>query len=505
MISSLLKRPFFVLLMGIGSLAMIVPAVHALVLDNHAVSRSFVYSSLLFFVLTLLICLATAGYKNSLARGYLVSLLAAFLVLPVMLAVPMYESVSGMSFLEAWFESVSSLTTTGATLYDNPNDLPRSVHLWRAMLGWLGGLLVWVSAIAILAPLNIGGFEVHATGGGTARDKTYAQVGRLSDPSERLARYGAKLIPLYTALTAVLWLGLTAAGEDAFVALCHAMSVMATSGISPVGGIVFSPSGFVGEFVILLFFALALSRVSFSRGLSGLKMKPLHKDSEFKLAIILIVLLVMVLFVRHGLVTFENDAQNDVRSAARAVWGALFTITSFLTTTGFESADWTATRNWSGLGTPGLMLVGLSLIGGGVATTAGGIKLLRVYALWKHGQREIERLVHPSSVGGAGKEARQIRRQGAQIAWIFFMLFTISIAAVMVLLALTGVQFETAMVLAVAALSTTGPLASIAAETPISYAGIPDFAKIVLALAMVLGRLEALAIIALLNPEFWRR
>jgi trk system potassium uptake protein TrkH len=105
---------------------------------------------------------------------------------------------------------------------------------------------------------------------------------------------------------------------------------------------------------------------------------------------------VMVLFVRHGLVTFENDAQNDVRSAARAVWGALFTITSFLTTTGFESADWTATRNWSGLGTPGLMLVGLSLIGGGVATTAGGIKLLRVYALWKHGQREIERLVHPS-------------------------------------------------------------------------------------------------------------
>lgn len=505
MISSLLKRPFFVLLMGIGSLAMIVPAVHALVLDNHAVSRSFVYSSLLFFVLTLFIGLATASYKNSLARGYLVSLLAAFLVLPVMLAVPMYESVSGMSFLEAWFESVSSLTTTGATLYDNPNDLPRSVHLWRAMLGWLGGLLVWVSAIAILAPLNIGGFEVHATGGGTARDKTYAQVGRVSDPSERLARYGAKLIPLYTALTAVLWLGLTAAGEDAFVALCHAMSVMATSGISPVGGIVFSPSGFVGEFVILLFFALALSRVSFSRDLSGLKMKPLHKDSEFKLAIILIVLLVMVLFVRHGLVAFENDAQNDVRSAARAVWGALFTITSFLTTTGFESADWTATRNWSGLGTPGLMLVGLSLIGGGVATTAGGIKLLRVYALWKHGQREIERLVHPSSVGGAGKEARQIRRQGAQIAWIFFMLFTISIAAVMVLLALTGVQFETAMVLAVAALSTTGPLASIAAETPISYAGIPDFAKIVLALAMVLGRLEALAIIALLNPEFWRR
>ena len=506
MIESLFRRPFFVILMGIGSLAMIVPAFHALALDQHAIARAFGYSGLLFFVLTLFIGLATANYKHAnVSRGYLVSLLAAFLVLPLMLAVPMYEAVPRMGYLQAWFESVSSITTTGATLYDNPRNLPQSVHLWRAIMGWLGGLLIWVAAISILAPLNIGGFEVRATGGGTARDKTYAQVGRVSDPSERLVRYGAKLVPLYGALTAALWLILVAAGEVPFVALCHAMSVLATSGISPVNGILFSPAGWVGELVIVLFLVFALSRVSFSRGLSGLEMKPLHKDSEFRLALGLIGGLVAVLFVRHGVIAFDIDATNDIGSAMRALWGALFTITSFITTTGFESADWNATRAWSGLTTPGLMLVGLSLIGGGVATTAGGIKLLRVYALWKHGQREVERLVHPSSVGGAGAEARQIRRQGAQIAWIFFMLFTISIAAVMVLIAATGVQFETAMVLAVSALSTTGPLASIAAETPISYDGVPDMAKIVLAFAMVLGRLEALAIIALLNPEFWRR
>ncbi|MDB2369031.1 TrkH family potassium uptake protein [Octadecabacter sp.] len=501
----MVDRPFFVLLMGIGSLAMIVPAAHALAIDDHFVSRAFFYSSLLFMTLTLFIGLATQGYKGTLARSYLVSLLGAFLVLPLMLAVPLYESVGGISFLDAWFESVSSITTTGATLYDNPRRLPSSVHLWRALMGWLGGLLVWVAAISILAPLNIGGFEIRATSGSSARARSYAQVGRVLDPSERLIRYGAKLIPLYSALTALLWLGLTAAGEVPFVAFCHAMSVMATSGISPVGGIIASPAGYLGEAMIFVFFAFALSRSTFSRGLSGTKMQPFHKDAEFRLAVILIGLLVLVLFVRHGIVAFEEDARNDLGSASRALWGALFTITSFLTTTGFESANWTATRNWSGLGTPGLMLVGLSLIGGGVATTAGGIKLLRVYALWKHGQREIERLVHPSSVGGAGKQARQIRRQGAQISWIFFMLFTISIAAVMLLLAFSGVQFETAMVLAVAALSTTGPLATIAAETPISYAGIPDFAKVVLAFAMALGRLEALAIIALFNPEFWRR
>ena len=108
--SNLSQRPFFVLLMGICALAMVVPAIHALSIENHAVARSFFYSALLFLLLTLFIGLATANYKSTLARGYLVSLLAAFLVLPLMLAVPMYEAVPRMSFLEAWFESVSSIT-----------------------------------------------------------------------------------------------------------------------------------------------------------------------------------------------------------------------------------------------------------------------------------------------------------------------------------------------------------------------------------------------------------
>lgn len=501
----LIRRPFFVLMMGIGSLAMIIPSIVALVQDDHSVSRAFLYSALLFFVMTLFIGFATANYKSPLMRGYLVSLLAAFLVLPLMLALPMYEAVAPMTFLEAWFEAVSSITTTGATLYDNSQSLPPSVHLWRAMMGWFGGLLMWVAAISIFAPLNIGGFEVRSLQGGPASAKRLIQIGRVSDPSARLLRFGAKLVPLYSALTVLLWLLLTAAGERPFVAICHAMSVMATSGISPVDGIIGSPTGFLGEVIIVVFFVFALSRGAFSRGLTGVQMSPLNKDKEFRMALSLIAILTIALFLRHGLFAFDESTTNDFGAGFRAMWGAIFTITSFMTTTGFESADWTTTREWSGLGTPGLILVGLSVIGGGVATTAGGVKLLRIYALWKHGQREIERLVHPSSVGGAGAAARQIRRQGAQISWIFFMIFAISIAAVMILLSLTGVQFETAMVLAVASLSTTGPLAAIGAETPISYAGIPDMGKVVLAFAMALGRLEALAIIALLNPEFWRR
>jgi len=112
--------------------------------------------------------------------------------------------------------------------------------------------------------------------------------------------------------------------------------------------------------------------------------------------------------------------------------------------------------------------------------------------------------VHPSSVGGAGASARRIRREGAYVAWIFFMLFAISIAAVMLALAASGIGFETAVVLTIASLSTTGPLAEVAGSTPIAYATLSDAAKLILVGAMVLGRLETLAIIALLNPDFWR-
>jgi trk system potassium uptake protein TrkH len=222
------------------------------------------------------------------------------------------------------------------------------------------------------------------------------------------------------------------------------------------------------------------------------------------MGIALIILATTFLFARHFVAAIDETTQTELGNSFQAIWGALFTVASFLTTTGFESADWYETTNWTRLPTPGLLLAGLALIGGGVATSAGGIKLLRVYALYRHSERELERLVHPSSVGGGGREARRIRRKGAYISWIFFMLFSLSIAAVMVLLSLTGVQFETAMVLAVSALSTTGPLAIVAAETPIAYSGIPDLAKVILAMAMVLGRLETLAIIALFNPEIWR-
>ena len=506
MYERLARVPFFVVLMGIGSIAMIGPSAFGLSLGDYTTMRVFFYGFILFGTLTIVMALATAGREpKSLARSQLLSLLAAFTVLPIMLAVPFYEAVETTTFLNAWFEMVSSLTTTGATLYDNAGRLTPALHLWRSIVGWLGGLLIWVAAISIFAPMNLGGFEVRATsvaGRGTGHGG--AQEARIMDPGERLTRFAMKLTPIYIALTVVLWGGLTLMGEYSYVALCHAMAVLSTSGITPIGGFYYAASGFWGEFLVFCFFLFAMTRLVFSKGLSGENQGSFLKDPEFRMGLMLIVLATVFLFLRHFVAAIDDTSQTQLSDSFKAIWGALFTVASFMTTTGFESADWVETTNWTGLPTPGLLLAGLALIGGGVATTAGGVKLLRVYALYRHSERELERLVHPSSIGGGGREARRIRRKGAYISWIFFMLFALSIAAVMVLLSLAGVQFETAMVLAVSALSTTGPLAVVAAETPIAYSGIPDLAKVILAMAMVLGRLETLAIIALFNPEIWR-
>ena len=130
---------------------------------------------------------------------------------------------------------------------------------------------------------------------------------------------------------------------------------------------------------------------------------------------------------------------------------------------------------------------------------------MRVYALFRHGQRELEKLIHPSSIGGQGQQARRLRREGAYFAWLFFMLFALSIAVSTAALSLMHLPFEDALVLTLAALSTTGQLADLAGAAPIRYAELDTLAKVFLAMVMVVGRLETLALLALFAPASWQR
>ncbi|WP_299741688.1 potassium transporter TrkG [uncultured Tateyamaria sp.] len=502
--ASVLRLPLFLLLIGVFSAAMLVPAVYGGIVRDLVAARAFLYAGLLGLVTFALIGLAHAGRDPRHGTlGPLLSLMSAFTILPVILAVPFYEGLRTTTFLNAYVEMVSAITTTGATMFDNPDRLNGTLHLWRSIVGWLGGLMMWVAASAILAPLNLGGFEVTARaepGRSASRD-----IGMTApEVRERLAKVSAVLIPIYAGLTMLLWVLLAAGGDAGLVALCHAMAILATSGISPVGGLGGGGSGMAGEAVMLLFMLFALSRLTFSTDTTTAESGGLVQDPEFRIGVAVVIAVPVFLFLRHFLGAFDVAAESDVADAARALWGSAFTVLSFLTTTGFASANWVDAQAWSGLETPGLLLMGLALIGGGVATTAGGVKLLRVFALYRNGVREMERLVHPSSVSSAGPRARRLQKDGAFIAWIFFMLFALTLALITILLTLTGVAFDTALVLAVSGLSTTGPLLGVATDAPIALIELNNAAKAIFTAAMVLGRLETLAIIALFTPDLWR-
>lgn len=499
------RLPLMVATAGIGALLMLVPAVYSWWVGDHDAGRPFLYGALFFGTIILFIALSvwTIGQHN-VARGLLLSMVGTFGLLPVMLALPVVEAMPGLSFRSAYLEMVSSLTTTGATVFSVPERVPDTVHLWRALVGWYGGFIMWVASIAVLAPLRIGGFELVLTSVAIGRDATLGRATMAEYPMQRIWRFCKSLAPVYGGLTLLAWLALLVAGETPFIAACHAMSVLATSGISPVQTLGDTQSGLQGEMVLFLFLFFGLSRGLFATDVPTPLGRKWYQDPELRLGLAIVLTVPVIVFSHHWLSLLEVSNVSSDLNAARGYWGGQFMTLSFLSTGGFISGDWDTARNWSGLTTPGLILLGLAMVGGGVATTAGGVKLLRVYALARHAQFELARLVHPNLTANPGTRLRRFKPEAAYVAWLYFMIFALLIAGLMVAFSLAGADFDTSLVLTVAGLSTTGQLTVVAGDVPIELGLLSGPEQMVLCVAMILGRLEALALIALLNPEFWR-
>jgi trk system potassium uptake protein TrkH len=497
---TLRRFPAFVVLVLIAAGAMVVPALHAARVGNWLIARSFLYHGLVFALLAVILGLALANRRpRNAARYHLATLLLVYAALPVVLAAPLAHLAPAIGPFGAYFEMLSSLTTTGATLFPTPSLLPESLHLWRALVGWAGGLMILVATFAVFAPLNLGGFEI-TRGGGESRLMS-RRGGTPEETAARLLRVTRAIAPVYAIFTGVLALLLIAAGDRPFVATCHAMATLSTSGISPVGGVSGPGSGLLGEVAIAVFLLAAVSHRGLSfdlrRGPPGLD------DPQVRLMLISVLGVTALLFLRSFIGAVEIDRQGNLVAAARAVWGSLFTVLSFLTTTGFESRDWLTMQLWSGLPAPGIILLGVAVMGGGIATTAGGVKLLRVYALYRHGLREMDVLIHPSSVWARGQGENAVTPRGARIAFVFLMLFLGTIALLMIALTATGLDFEAGLTLAIAGLTTTGPAIQTLGEG-LTYADLTAPARAILCVAMIVGRIEALVLIALLNPAFWR-
>ena len=491
-----------VALMGVTALAMLLPAAVGFTLREHQLARAFLYSSLLLGALTVFVHLANRSgsvVKITTAHPFFY-LSFAYVFLPVLMAVPLTEAVPGIRFIDAWFEMLSAFTTTGASVLEG--EVTRSLHLWRATVAWGGGLFLMAVAVALLAPLNVGGFELFRSQSGTIGvtpgwvemhqptriDESYDDkvLSRLADQLRVIA-------PVYVGLTLLLWVALSIAGNPPLVALMLAMSTLSTSGIAPEGAL----SGLASEMLIACILIFALSRRLWPGAQSMQQMQgPRWRDPELLLAAVILAAILVALVLRASLMSSPMGLDAHLAT----IWGHVFTSLSFLSTTGFISEVGGGVPGIFA-GAAGIVLLGLALLGGGVATTAGGLKLMRVFALAWQARREVSKLVYPDSVGGDGARLRGLRRDGAFSAWLFLMIFIFTLTALTALLTLTGMRMEDSTIFAVAALTTTGPLVQIAGPEVLHWSELGDIGKMILALGMLLGRLELL----LLLSVFWRR
>ena len=387
-----------------------------------------------------------------------------------------------MSFTDAFFESLSGLTTTGATVIVGIDNLPISILYYRQQLQWLGGMGIIVLAVAILPMLGIGGMQLY-------RAET---PGPMKDN---------KLTPRITETAKTLWyiyLGLTIAccaaywfnGMTFFDAICHSFSTVAIGGFSTHDASIGYFDNIKIEMVAVIF--MFISGINYSLHFLAWRwrsLKPYFFDSEFTtyFSLLLATSFIIVLYL------ITNNIYENTETALRQ---GIFHVVSIGTTTGFATSEFQAWPSFLPL-----LLLFLSFAGGCAGSTGGGIKVIRILLLFKQGMREIKRLIHPNAIFPIKLGNKAISDQVIDSVWGFFATYIATFTIMLLILMATGMDQVTAFSAVAACINNLGPgLGDVSAH----YGDITDTAKWVLSVAMLLGRLEIFTLLVLLSPAFWR-
>lgn len=415
--------------------------------------------------------------------GFIVVVLFWF-VFGLIGSLPLYLSHTlEASFTDALFESISALTTTGATVFIGLDDLPRSILYYRQQLQWLGGMGIIVLAVAVLPMLGIGGMQLY-------RAETPGPI-KDSKLTPRITETAKALWYIYLGLTISCALAYWLAGMTPFDALAHSFSTVAIGGFSTHDASI----GFFNNKLIEVIagFFMLLSGINFALHFSSLRshsLKPYLFDVEFRVYFFILAFasMISVLYL-HFTETFVTWGD--------ALHHGIFQTISIGTTAGFTTSDY---YNWPGF-LP-VMLLFISFVGGCAGSTGGGMKVIRVILLFKQGIREIFRLIHPSAQIPVKIGGKVMPENVSNAIWGFFALYVASFSVMMLLLMASGLDQVTAFSALAACLNNLGPgLGDVGAN----YKDINDFSKWVLCFAMLLGRLEIFTLLVILTPAFWRR
>ena len=466
------------------SITLLPPVVIDLIYQEGA-AHNFFYSYLFLLGVGFLMYFPVRNKKSDLRLrdGFVVAVLF-WLVLGIAGALPFYTyEEMDISLVDALFESISGLTTTGATVLVGLDNLPHSILFYRQELQWLGGMGIIVLAVAVMPMLGVGGMQLYKTETpGPVKDNKL---------TPRIAETAKALWYIYLGLTVTCALAYWLAGMTFFDAVAHSFSTVSNGGFSTHDGSVNYFDNWLIEWVAIVF--MLLGGINFALHFTVVRTRslwPYLRDSEFRFYAAMLI----VVFLLSTYVLYTQSILHDFPLAFRE---AIFQTVSITTTSGFVTTDYST---WP-VFIP-VLLIFSSFIGGCAGSTGGGIKVIRILLLIKQGQREVMRLIHPSAKVTVKIGKQPVKDSVIDAVWGFFAAYVALFTLMMLILMFTGLDQVTAFSAVAATMNNLGPGLG---EVSANYASLSDFNKLLLCFSMLLGRLEIFTLLVLFMPAFWRK
>jgi len=467
------------------ALAMLVPLGVSLALDDGA-QRAYDIAILATAFSGVAGYLATRGRAIELqSRDGFLFVALVWTVLPAFGALPLAAHLPDLSLTDAYFESMSGLTATGATLLSGLDALPPSINLWRCALQWLGGMGVIVLAVAVLPLLGVGGRQLlKAETPGPMKE---------TQLTPRITETAKGLWLIYAGLTVACALAYAWAGMGWLDAVMHAFTTLGLGGFSSHDASFGHWNSPLIEAVAMVFMLLAgVNFVTHFAVIHRLSLAPYRRDPEARHYLLLVagsVLLIAFMLVEHGI---YPDWAIALRHAA-------FSVVSVATTTGYATVDYAA---WPAIAPLWMLFIGSFATCSG--STGGGIKMMRALLMFRQAVRELEKLVHPRAIMPVKLGGQVVENRIIFAVLAYMLVYGVTISAITLLLIATGLDLTTALSAAVACVNNVGPgLGEVGPAA--NFAVLSDFQTWICTFAMLLGRLELLTVMVLLTPAFWRR
>ncbi|THH37396.1 TrkH family potassium uptake protein [Aliishimia ponticola] len=405
---------------------------------------------------------------------------SVWLFLPIFGALPFLLGETASAPVDAFFEAMSALTTTGSTVLTGIEHLPKGLLLWRGIMQWLGGVGIIVFAMVFLPELRVGGMQIF-------RSEAFDTMGKILPRATEIA---SRISVIYVSMTLTCIFCYLATGLNAFDATVHAMTTVST------GGMANSDASFSAYSVPTLVVAcvfMVLSAFPFVRfvQLLGGHAEPLLRDSQIRVFLMILAVVVVFLLLATWTSTYDYDRPT--------VMQAIFNVISITTGTGYASADY---MRWGPLAVMVFFFVGL--IGGCAGSTSCSIKVFRYQILFASIRSQLRRIRTPHGIFTPRFEGRTVGEDVLSSVMSFFMFFVLTLGIVAVALGLTGLDFITSVSGAATAVANVGPGLGQEIGPAGNFAGLNDTAKWILCFAMLIGRLELLAVYVIFTVQFWR-